>query len=140
MGSAILTEVMFGGLNAPARGLFRVLCVGYGVYASANGILLILFYFANYRDALISTILFAAGTMGFALYFAFTNADLYFYAFSIMGGGILMYISAVFFLWNYTRKLQYNIFSRQPLLAVEVHGRLYHKLEWLWKEDGKKND
>ena len=134
IGSAILTEANFAGFNATTRGLFRVLCVGYGIYASANGVLLILFYFANYRDALISTVLFAAGTIGCALYFAFTNADIYLYGFSIMGGGMLMYISAVFFLWNYTRKLQYNIFSKQPLLALEQHGRLYHKLEWLWKE------
>ena len=137
IGSAILNEVSFAGFNATTRGLFRVLCVGYGIYASANGILLILFYFANYRDALISTILFAAGTFGSALCFVLTGANLPFYGFSIAGGAILMYISAVFFLWNYTRNLQYNIFSKQPLLAVEQHGKLYHKVEKLWKDQGE---
>lgn len=134
IGSAILSEVSFAGFNATTRGLFRVLCVGYGIYASANGILLILFYFADYRDALISSVLFAAGTLGFSLYFLYSGAYLTFYGFSIAGGAFLMYISAVYFLWNYTRRLQYNIFSKQPLLAAERHGKLYHLLEYLWKD------
>ena len=134
IGSAILSEAGFAGFNATTRGLFRVLCVGYGIYASANGILMILFYFANYRDALISSLLFAAGTFGFAMYFLLTGANLPFYGFSIAGGAILMYVSALFFLWHYTRKLQYHIFSKQPLLAVENNGKLYNKLKWLWKD------
>ncbi|MCL1836059.1 MAG: exopolysaccharide Pel transporter PelG [Treponema sp.] len=134
IGSAILSEASFAGFNATTRGLFRVLCVGYGLYASANGILMILFYFANYRDALVSTLLFAIGTCGSALYFQFSGATLPFYGFSIMGGAVLMYISAMFFLWNYTRRLQYNIFSKQPLLVIEKHGKLYRALEWLWKD------
>ena len=134
VGSAILTEVSFGGFNTTTRGLFRVLCVGYGIFASANGVLLILFYFTDYRDALISTVLFAIGTLGTSLYFSFTGADISSFGFGIMGGSILMYISAVLLLWNYTNNLQYNIFSKQPLLAEQQHGRLYHKLKELWRE------
>jgi len=134
IGSVILSEAGFAGFNATTRGLFRVLCVGYGIFASANGILMILFYFADYRDALVSSILFAAGTFGFALYFYITGANLPFYGFSIAGGAILMYISALYFLWHYTRKLQYHIFSKQPLLAVENDGKFYNMLKWLWQD------
>ena len=134
IGSAVLSEVSFAGFNATTRGIFRVLCVGYGIFASANGILLILFYFADYRDALISTILFAAGTLGCSLVLLVTGANFPFYGFSIAVGAILMYVSALFFLWSYTSRLQYNIFSKQPLLAVVQHGKLYHRLEFLWKD------
>ena len=133
IGSAFLGESSFAGFNATSRGLFRVLCVGYGIFASANGILMILFYFASYGYALISTALFAVGTLGCALVFLFIDANISLYGFSIMGGAVLMYVSALFFLWYYTRKLQYNIYSKQPLLAEDKHGKLYHRIEWLWK-------
>ena len=132
IGSAILDEAKFAGFNATSRGLFRVMCVGYGIYASANGIIMMLFYFADYRDALISAFLFAAGTLGLSLYFIRIKADISFFGFSIMGGAILMYLSCLFFLWYYTRKLQYHIYSRQPLLAEERSGPLYNLLKRLW--------
>ena len=135
IGSAFLGESSFAGFNATSRGLFRVLSVGYGIFASANGILMFLFYFANYRASLVSTAFFAAGTLGCSLYFLFTGANISLYGFSIMGGGVLMYVSALFFLWHYTRKLQYHIFSKQPLLAEVKHGKLYYRLKWIW-EDG----
>ena len=134
VGSAFMAEGGLAGFNATSRGLFRVLCVGYGIFASANGVLMILFYFANYRDALISTALFAAGTLGLSLTFSYYDSNLSFYGFSIMGGAIIMYISTVFFLWHYTSRLQYNIFSRQPLLAEEKHGLLYRLMKGLWCE------
>jgi len=134
IGSAFLGETSFAGFNATSRGLFRVLCVGYGIFASANGILMILFYFASYRLALICTALFAGGTLLCSLIFYFIGANISLFGFSIMGGAVLMYISALFSLWFYTRKLQYHIFSKQPLLAVKEHGKLYHRLEWLWEE------
>ena len=134
VGSAILIEASFGGFNATSRGLFRILCVGYGIFASANGILMILFYFATYTFALISTAFFAAGTLGFSLFFILSKAGISSFGFSIMAGGILMYVSALFFLWFHTRKLQYHIFSKQPLLAEVKHGRLYRSMKWLWSE------
>ena len=139
IGSAFLGEASFAGFNATSRGLFRVLSVGYGIFASANGILMFLFYFANYRYSLISTVFFAAGTLGFSLYFLFIDANISMYGFSIMGGAVLMYISALFFLWYYTRKLQYHIFSKQPLLAETRHGKIYNKLKWIWTEEQKQD-
>ncbi|MCL2833126.1 MAG: exopolysaccharide Pel transporter PelG [Treponema sp.] len=134
IGSAFLGESSFAGFNATSRGLFRVLSVGYGIFASANGILMFLFYFTSYKFSLVSTSLFAAGTLGFSLFFLLTDANISLYGFSIMGGAVLMYISALFFLWYYTRKLQYHIYSKQPLLAEAKHGKLYYKLNWVWKD------
>ena len=137
IGSAFLTESSFAGFNATSRGLFRVLSVGYGIFASANGILMFLFYFANYRFSLISTALFAAGTLGFSLFFLLINANISLYGFSIMGGGVLMYMSALFLLWYYTRKLQFHIYAKQPLLAEANYGKLYHKMKAIWTEEAK---
>jgi len=134
IGSTFLGEASFAGFNATSRGLFRVLSVGYGIFASANGILMILFYFANYVHALICTSLFAAGTIICSLYFFISNSYVSSYGFSVMGGAVLMYLSTLFFLWYYTRKLQYNIYSKQPLLAETKHGKVYNTFKWLWTE------
>jgi len=134
IGSAFLGEATFAGFNATSRGLFRVLSVGYGIFASANGILMFLFYFANYKFSLISTSLFALGTLGCSLFFYYTGAGISMFGFSIMGGAVLMYITSLFFLWYYTRKLQYHIFSKQPLLANVQHGWLYNKVKRLWTD------
>ena len=134
IGSAFLGEASFAGFNATSRGLFRVLSVGYGIFASANGILMFLFYFANYKFSLISTALFALGTLASALIFLGVDANISMYGFSILGGAVLMYVSALFFLWYYTRKLQYHIFSKQPLLADVRHGKLYNFSKKLWTD------
>ena len=134
IGSTLLAEIGVGGLNTTSLGLFRELSVGYGIFASANGILLVLFYFANYRIALLSVSFFAAGTLGFSLFFTLTKANISSLGFSISAGAIVMYIVALFSLWNYTNKLQYNIFSKQPLLAEVHHGPLYHRFKRLWSD------
>ena len=41
------------------HGYFRTLCVGYGLYAVGNTILLILLYFTDYKGAVLASGLFA---------------------------------------------------------------------------------
>ena len=47
------------------HGYFRTLCVGYGLYAVGNTILLILLYFTDYKGAVLASGLFA-GVAGLA--------------------------------------------------------------------------
>jgi len=134
VGSAIMGEAGLAGFNSTTSGIFRVLCVGYGIYASAYSILLFLLYFTNYRGALISAALFAAGTF-FAMFYIVGTAKFAFYGFGVAGGAIPMYASAAFSLWRYTGKIRYRVFSRQPLYSDEKHGFLYNMLKGLWKDE-----
>ena len=53
------------GFNNLMHGYFRTLCVGYGLYAVGNTILLILLYFTDYKGAVLASGLFA-GVAGLA--------------------------------------------------------------------------
>ena len=47
------------GFNDVMHGYFRVLCVGYALYAVGNTVMLILLYFTDYSGALTASALFA---------------------------------------------------------------------------------
>ena len=49
------------------HGYFRTLCVGYGLYAVGNTVLLILLYFTDYLGAVLAAAVFAASTTAFTL-------------------------------------------------------------------------
>lgn len=53
------------GFNNLMHGYFRTLCVGYGLYAVGNTLLLILLYFTDYKGAVLASGLFA-GVAGLA--------------------------------------------------------------------------
>ena len=55
------------GFNDLMYGYFRTLCVGYGIYAVANTMLLLLLYFTDYRGALAASVIFAVGNAPTAL-------------------------------------------------------------------------
>ena len=89
IGQLLLTYLPLG-FNDLMEGYFRTLCVGYGLYAIANTMMLILLYFTDYKGALFATGMFAACTT------TFTCVSLFFpqvyYGFGFLLG------SAVFFL------------------------------------------
>ena len=53
MGESLLKYLPLG-FNDLMYGYFRTLCVGYGIYAVANTMLLLLLYFTDYRGALVA--------------------------------------------------------------------------------------
>ena len=59
------------GFNDLMEGYFRTLCVGYGLYAVANTMLLLLLYFTDYQGALWLSGIFAAGTSVFTVFSLF---------------------------------------------------------------------
>ena len=72
------------GFNDLMHGYFRTLCVGYGLYAVGNTILMILLYFTDYGGAVAAAVVFAVSASGLtALSMAFDPA---FYGFGFLIG------------------------------------------------------
>ena len=63
IGGIVLSYLPLG-FNDLMEGYFRTLCVGYGIYAVANTMLLILLYFTDYQGGLVASALFAFSCNG----------------------------------------------------------------------------
>jgi uncharacterized membrane protein len=118
------------GFTSNMVGIFRVLCVGYGLFAIGNSLILFLLYFASNTDALWASaalLLFnLTGTM-----YTLTLPEMY-YGFGFVIASALFYIVALQRLFSYTKHLDYYIFTKQPIFFVEKEGlltRLVHRLE-----------
>ena len=110
------------GFTETMLGTFRILCVGYGLYAIANSIMLSLLYFADNTGALWTSLVFMVASTAGTL--ALLNGSQSFYGFGFLFGALLMYITAWIRLRLYTRKLQYRILCSQPVLIRENKGLL----------------
>jgi uncharacterized membrane protein len=93
--------------------LFRVLCVGYGMFAIGNSMLLFLLYLSDYRDAMLAALaLFVASTVGTLVTLALPE---FFYGFGFVLASLFMFSAAWIRLSAYVNRLDYNIFCRQPV-------------------------
>ena len=110
------------GFTSVMIGLFRILCIGYGLYAISNALVLFLLYFSSYRYALFATLTFLVVNT-FGTIYTITLPEVY-YGFGIVAAGILMYIVSLIFLASYTKRIDYYIFSTQPIFFVEKQGLL----------------
>lgn len=108
------------GFNNLMHGYFRTLCVGYGLYAVGNTILLILLYFTDYNGAVLASGLFA-GVAGLA-----TVASQFFpqqfYGFGFLLGAAVFFVVALMRLDAFTANLPYRILSQQPIVATDKEG------------------
>ena len=109
------------GFNDLMHGYFRTLCVGYGIYAVANCIFLMLLYFTDYRGALTASAVFAAATTGFTLLSLLF--DVKYYGFGFLLGSAAFFIYSVVRLSYFTRKLPYFILAVQPLVGESKEGQ-----------------
>jgi uncharacterized membrane protein len=110
------------GFTPPMIGLFRVLCVGYGLYAMGNSMLLFLLYLSNYRDAMLaSAVLFIVNTVGTAIT---TRLPEYFYGFGFVAAGLCFFIAAWIRLAASINRLDYEIFCKQPIFLRPRNGSL----------------
>lgn len=109
------------GFNSLMHGYFRTLCVGYGLYAVGNTILLILLYFTDYKGALLASGLFA-GVAGLATAVSLLLPQ-QFYGFGFLLGAAVFFIVALLRLDTYTANLPYRILSQQPMVATDKTGR-----------------
>lgn len=108
-------------LNALPLGYFRVLCIGYALYAVGNIVMLILLYFTDYYGALTASALFAGSTVIFTVIGQFFTTTLF--GFGFLMGASLFAIYAMFRLASYTDNLPYRVLGQQPIVAQTKRGR-----------------
>ncbi len=110
------------GFNLTMIGLFRVLCLGYGLYAVGNSLVLFLLYLSNYRDAMLAAMtLFVVSAAGTLITLLLPQQ---YYGFGFVVASFGMFIVAWVQLANYIQRLDYNIFCRQPIFIREKNGWL----------------
>lgn len=115
-----LLDMLPLGFNEVMRGYFRTLCVGYGVYAIGNMLMLILLYFTDYKGALITTSVFAVTTIVFTLIsLLFSNV---YYGFGFLAAAMVFAAAAAIRLNYFTKRLPYYILSVQPLVSEDRSG------------------
>ena len=108
------------GFNDLMEGYFRTLCVGYGLYAVANTVLLLLMYFTDYKGAVCASGIFAGATsVGTVISLFFPKV---YYGFGFLIGSAVFFLLAVCRLDYYTRRLPYYILSVQPVVEEDRAG------------------
>lgn len=131
----LLLEKLPLGFNDLMEGYFRILCIGYGIYAIANTIMLILLYFTDYRGAFAATACFAAAAAaGTLLSLLF---DPVYYGFGFLAGSTVFFVIAWLRLRTFTEKLPYHILSTQPIVASARHGAFSRAAEILERKERK---
>ena len=108
------------GFNNLMHGYFRTLCVGYGLYAVGNTVLLILLYFTDYRGAVVASGLFAAVAGLATIVTLFLPQQ--FLGFGFLLGAAVFFLAALVRLDVFTDNLPYRVLSQQPIVAVDKTG------------------
>ncbi len=109
------------GFNNLMHGYFRALCVGYGLYAVGNTIMLILLYFTDYEGSVKVSGTFAVLASGLTVVSLFFPEN--FYGFGFIAGAAAFFLVALVRLDHFTSNLPYRILSRQPIVAQDKAGR-----------------
>ena len=105
------------GFTLGMQEMFRVLCVGYGIYAIGNVLILFLLYFSDNQDALWSSALFCISNVLITWYTIKTSQTLYGFGFVL--AAVVLYIVSLRSLYLYTDKLDYHTFTKQPVFFVQ---------------------
>lgn len=116
-----LLDMLPLGFNEIMRGYFRTLCVGYGLYAIGNMIMLILLYFTDYKGALVSTAVFAGLTVILTL--VSLRFSYIFYGFGFIIAAMVFVMIATLRLEYFLRRLPFYILSMQPLVYEDRSGK-----------------
>ena len=118
------------GFTSVMIGLFRILCVGYGLFAIGNSLMLFLLYFSNYTGALLSAVSFlVVNTIG-TLY-TVTLSEVY-YGFGFLAAGFIIYLFSLILISSHAKHIDHFVFSTQPIFFMEKKGiltRLARKLD-----------
>ena len=132
-----LLELLPLGFNDLMHGYFRTLCVGYGLYAIGNTVMLILLYFTDYLGAVLASGVFAAAAaVGTVISLFFDQA---FYGFGFLAGAAVFFLLALLRLDYYTSSLPYRVLGQQPIVAQTKSGR-FTKLALFWKKQRKEGN
>ncbi len=110
------------GFTSNMTGIFRVLSVGYGLYAIGNSLTLFLLYFSSNTDALWSTLVLLVLNF-FGTLYTLTLPEVY-YGFGFVFASAVFYLVALQRLFSYTSRLDFHIFTKQPVFFVRKKGLL----------------
>lgn len=131
---SIILEYAPLGFTDTSIGIYRFLCVGYGIYAIANSIMLILLYFEDYAGALAGTIAFALVSVILTiLQNVFGSVEYFGMGFLI--GALVFYLIVWLRLEWYTRRLPYFLLSRKFLLPDHETGIFARICDYLDEKD-----
>ena len=103
------------------HGYFRTLCVGYGLYAVGNTVMLILLYFTDYAGAVFASGIFAASAGVFTLISLLFDPT--YYGFGFLLGAALFFLAALVRLNYYTQNLPYRVLGTQPIVEETKAGK-----------------
>lgn len=134
IGQLLLTYLPLG-FNDLMEGYFRTLCVGYGIYAVANTMLLILLYFTDYQGGFVASALFALVSSAATVISLFFSKV--YFGFGFILGCAVFFLAVYIRLEQFTRRLPYYILSRQPLVEEDKLG-VFTKLGYFLDSERKK--
>lgn len=108
------------GFNDEMHGYFRVLCVGYALYAVGNTVMMILLYFTDYFGAALCAAIFAGAATVLTVIAQFLPVTLM--GFGFLLGSSAFLLAAVVRLAVFTDNLPYRVLGAQPIVATEKRG------------------
>ena len=132
-GSIILQYTALG-FNDTSIGIYRFLCVGYGIYAVANSAMLILLYFEDYAGALMGTAAFALVSVVLTVLQNLFGSVEYF-GLGFLFGAAAFYLIILLRLEWYTKRLAYYLLSRKFLLPDREVGLFARLCDYLDEKD-----
>ena len=121
-----IMDILPLGMIDLGKGIFRTLCVGYGLYAIANAMMLILLYFEDYVGSVMATAAFALVANVLTIWQA-AYGDTAYYGAGFMAGAIIYFVIVLVRLEWATRRLPYLLLGRQAAAAAPAG--LFFRLE-----------
>lgn len=119
IGTVILDNMALG-FTGDMLGIFRILCIGYALYAIGNSTMLILLYFEDHLGAFCGAVVLAVSTNVCTFISKGWESSYYGMGF-LLGAGLF----CLFVYWRlnwYTKNLIYHVIAQQPLQEIERHG------------------
>lgn len=107
-------------MNETSLRIYRILCIGYGLYAIANSLFVILLYFSDNKGALMTSLVFMITTVISAIALSYVNIN--YLGFGFLIGSFSMYLVAWIRMRYYLNSLQYHILCTQPVAVKETRG------------------
>jgi len=116
-----IMDILPLGMMDLGKGIFRTLCVGYGLYAIANAMMLVLLYFEDYRGSVLATGAFALVANAVTVWQA-VFGDTAYYGLGFMAGAIVYFLIVLARMEWSTRRLPYLLLGRQAAYAPAAAG------------------
>ena len=112
--------LQFIGFDREMLIIFRYLCVGYCFYVLVKSLVILLLYFDDRRGAFCLSLLFLVLSVGVSILALPLGIE--YYGLGFLAGGALTAVAGLFYLYRYLKKLEYQVFCRQPLFYEEPNG------------------